>query len=186
MARSSASAGIPFQAWRCFAERRRWHMDCEQGADGVGCADSQREVNLAAALVNSVEIDRSPADVLTYVTDPAHFTEWQDAVVSAYVQGSGPIQLGLRLTMTRKVMSTRTQTMTSELTAHNPPEAYAFRVIDGPVRAIGKGSFAPLKGERARALRSSSTSKGTAWASSSAPWWCVGRQQKSLSAATKR
>jgi hypothetical protein len=45
--------------------------------------------------------------------------------------------------MTRKVGG-RNQTMTSEITEHQPPQSYAFQVIDGPVRAHGKGSFDPL------------------------------------------
>ncbi len=102
------------------------------------------------ALVSSVEINRSPADVFAYVTDPSRFTEWQDAVVSARLEGAGPQQLGSRVELTRK-MGMRTQTMTSELTAHNPPQNYSFRVVDGPVRAIGRGSFEPLdEGARTR------------------------------------
>ena len=41
--------------------------------------------------------------------------------------------------------------MTSELTAFDPPKSYAFRVLDGPVRALGKGRFEPLDdGSRTR------------------------------------
>jgi hypothetical protein len=41
--------------------------------------------------------------------------------------------------------------MTSELTEYSPPESYAFRVVDGPVRANGEGRFEPLgEGDRTR------------------------------------
>jgi Polyketide cyclase / dehydrase and lipid transport len=41
--------------------------------------------------------------------------------------------------------------MTSELTEYSPPRSYAFRVVDGPVRALGKGRFEPLgDGDRTR------------------------------------
>ena len=43
-----------------------------------------------APIVHSVEIDRRPEDVFAYVTDPSHFTEWQDAVVSARLEDDGP------------------------------------------------------------------------------------------------
>ena len=43
-------------------------------------------------------------------------------------------------------MGKREQTMTSELTEYSPPESYAFRVVDGPVRALGKGRFESLGG----------------------------------------
>lgn len=103
-----------------------------------------------APLVHSVEIDRSPGDVFAYVTDPSHFTEWQDAVVNAHLEGSGPVQQGSRVSLTRR-MGKREQTMTSELTAYSPPESYAFKVLDGPVRAHGQGRFEPLDdGRRTR------------------------------------
>jgi uncharacterized protein YndB with AHSA1/START domain len=103
-----------------------------------------------APLVHSVEIDRSPEDVFAYVTDPSRFPEWQDAVVSAKAHGSGPVQQGSRIELTRR-MGRREQTMTSEMTEYSPPKSYAFRVIDGPVRALGKGAFEPLgEGDRTR------------------------------------
>ena len=97
------------------------------------------------SIVNRVEINRPPADVFDYVTDPSRFKEWQDAVVSATPQGSGAQTQGSRILLTRKT-GPSTQTMTSELTAYNPPHDYAFRVVDGPVRAVGKGTFEPLDG----------------------------------------
>jgi uncharacterized membrane protein len=101
-------------------------------------------------LVHSVEIDRKPDDVFAYVTDPSRFTEWQDAVVSARLQDDGPVKQGSKLSLTRR-MGKREQTMTSELTAYDPPRSYAFRVLDGPVRAIGNGKFESLaNGDRTR------------------------------------
>jgi len=103
-----------------------------------------------APIVHSVEIDKGPDEVFAYVTDPSHFTEWQAAVVSAHAEDSGPLQEGSRLVMTRR-MGMREQTMTAEYTEHDSPRSYAFRVLDGPVRALGKGSFEPLgEGDRTR------------------------------------
>ena len=103
-----------------------------------------------APIVHSVEIDRRPEDVFAYVTDPSRFTEWQDNVVSARLQDDGPIRQGSKLELTRR-MGKRQQSMTSELTAYDPPRSYAFRVLDGPVRARGKGTFEPLgEGQRTR------------------------------------
>jgi uncharacterized protein YndB with AHSA1/START domain len=101
-----------------------------------------------APMVHSVEIDRSPEDVFDYVTDPSRFTEWQDAVVSAERQDDAPLKQGSRLTLTRRI-GKREQTMTSELTAYDPPRSYGFRVLDGPVRAAGNGRVEPL-GDRDR------------------------------------
>lgn len=103
-----------------------------------------------APLVHSVEIDRSPGDVFAYVTDPSHFAEWQDAFVRAEKLDGGDLHQGSRISLTRR-MGKREQTMTSELTAYEPPENYAFRVVDGPVRARGQGRFEALDdGRRTR------------------------------------
>jgi uncharacterized protein YndB with AHSA1/START domain len=96
-----------------------------------------------APIVNIVEINRSPEDVFAYVTDPERFPEWQDAVVRARRKDDGPVRQGLKIELTRR-MGSREQTMTSELTEYNPPRSYAFRVIDGPVRALGNGRFDPV------------------------------------------
>ncbi|MGH3077557.1 MAG: SRPBCC family protein [Gaiellaceae bacterium] len=96
-----------------------------------------------APIVHSVEISRSPEDVFAYVTDPSRFAEWQDAVVSAHAVGSEPLRQGSKVSLTRKV-GRGEQTMTSELTEFTPPKSYAFRVLDGPVRALGNGRFEPL------------------------------------------
>ena len=98
-----------------------------------------------AALANSIEIARTPAEVFAYVTDPSRFSEWQDAVVSAHLEDDRPPGPGSRMKLTRR-MGGREQTVTSELTEYNPPRSYAFRAIDGPVRLSGKGRVEPLDG----------------------------------------
>ncbi len=103
-----------------------------------------------APLVHSVEIDRTPKEVFAYVTDPTRFTEWQDNVVRAELQGDSEPRKGSRLALTRRI-GPREQTMTSELTEYSPPRSYAFRVLDGPVRARGEGTLEPLDdGRRTR------------------------------------
>lgn len=103
-----------------------------------------------APITNSVEIARSPEDVFAYVTDTSRFTEWQEAVVSTRLLDDGPMKVGSKLSLTRK-MGKREQTFTTELTEWNPPQSYAFRGIDGPVRPIGKGKLEPVdEGKRTR------------------------------------
>ena len=103
-----------------------------------------------APIVNTVEISRSPEDVFTYVTDLSRFGEWQEQVVSARPLDDGPMRVGSKATMTRR-MGKRERTFTTELTEWNPPRSYAFRGIDGPVRPIGKGKLEPLEdGRRTR------------------------------------
>ena len=127
-----------------------------------------------APIVHSVEINRGPDEVFAYVTDPSRFTEWQAAVSSASAEGSGPLQQGSRLVMTRR-MGPREQTMTAELTQYDSPRSYAFRGLDGPVRAIGKGSLEPLGKVTALASRWNSTSRATGSASCWYRWSYAGR-----------
>ena len=120
-----------------FEWRKSQHLALARPFGGqVGEADNSHAVR-------EPSFDRSPDEVFAYVTDPARFTEWQNTVVSAHTEDSDPVHVGSRFVMTRK-MGSREQTMTSEITEHQPPRRYAFRVIDGPVRAYGKGRFEPL------------------------------------------
>ncbi|MGI9557139.1 MAG: SRPBCC family protein [Solirubrobacterales bacterium] len=101
-------------------------------------------------IVESIEIERRPEEVFAYATDPSRFEEWQESLVSAELEGSGPVGVGSRMKQTRRV-GRGEQTMTTELVAYDPPTGWAFRGIDGPVRAIGEGSIEPLDdGSRSR------------------------------------
>jgi uncharacterized membrane protein len=96
------------------------------------------------AIRQSIEISRSPEDVFAYLDDLARHGEWQEQVVSAKVEGV-PTKVGSRSTETRKVGG-REREMTYEVTEHNPPRLFAFRGVDGPVRAIGRATVEPLEG----------------------------------------
>ena len=102
-----------------------------------------------APIANTVELARPPDELFTFITDPSHFSEWQDAVENAEVEGGGPVGEGSRVRMRRR-MGPRVQDMTMEITEFSPPRSYAFRGIDGPVRAIGKGRIEPADGGRSR------------------------------------
>jgi uncharacterized protein YndB with AHSA1/START domain len=95
-----------------------------------------------APIGNTVELARPPEEAFAYITDPSHFSEWQDAVESAEVEGGGPVGQGTRVKMRRR-MGGRMQDVTTEITEFSPPHSYAFRGVDGPVRAIGKGRIEP-------------------------------------------
>src|SRR6478609_6555210 len=97
------------------------------------------------AIRESIEISRSPEDVFAYLDDLATHGEWQEQVVSAKVDGGDPTRVGTRSTETRKIGG-REQQMTYEVTEHNPPQVFAFRGVDGSVRAIGRATIEPLDG----------------------------------------
>ena len=102
------------------------------------------------AIVESIEISRSPEDVFSYVTDPSHLPEWQESVVSVRRDGDGPITEGSRVVVTRRI-GRATREMTAELAELAPPSSWAVRGIDGPVRGNVKGTIEPLDdGTRSR------------------------------------
>jgi hypothetical protein len=60
-------------------------------------------------------------------------------------RGDGPTRVGTRSTETRKIGG-REQQMTYEVIEHNPPQVFAFRGVDGAVRANGRATIEPLDG----------------------------------------
>ena len=97
-----------------------------------------------APITQSIEIDRRPEDVFTYVTDPSHVPEWQESAVSVRQQGTGPVVDGTRVVITRRV-GRRDMAMTVELTDLNPPTSWSVRGVHGPVRGMVKGTIDPLR-----------------------------------------
>jgi hypothetical protein len=49
-----------------------------------------------APIVASIEIQRNPEDVFSYVTDPSRLTEWQESVVTVRREDTGPVSVGSR------------------------------------------------------------------------------------------
>ena len=95
------------------------------------------------AITESVEISRSPEDVFAYLDDLSRHGEWQESIVSVRVDTEGPTRVGSRATETRRI-GNRDQTVSYEMTEHDPPRTFAFRGIDGPIRPVGKGTIEPV------------------------------------------
>lgn len=85
--------------------------------------------------VTSIDIDRPATQVFGYVTDPTHFHEWQEGVVSGGMKESGPAIVGSHCVMTRRIGGAE-RPSTSVLTRLSPPTSWAVRGIDGPIRAL--------------------------------------------------
>lgn len=102
------------------------------------------------SIIHSIEIDRKPEDVFAYLDEVERHGEWQKEIVGAQRQTEGPIRVGTRVTETRKVPGGN-RSMTYEITEHDPPRRSAFRVLDGPIRAVGTVSIDSLDdGSRSR------------------------------------
>jgi uncharacterized protein YndB with AHSA1/START domain len=94
-------------------------------------------------IVHSVEIDRPPDEVFSYVSDPARFAEWQHDVVSVRMEGGGPQRVGAKFTTTRRIGGVE-RTMTQEITEINPPTSWAAHGVAGPIRPNANITVEPL------------------------------------------
>lgn len=96
-----------------------------------------------------IEIDRAPADVFAYATDPTRFPEWQRDVSSARWEGAATT-VGARFKSIRRIAG-REITQTQEVVEVDAPKRWAARGIDGPIRAHATVDVEPLEdGTRSR------------------------------------
>jgi uncharacterized membrane protein len=103
-----------------------------------------------APITESIEINRRPEDVFAYLDDVKRHGEWQEQIVDVQPQDDGPLRVGSRVKETRRVPG-GDRAMTYEITEHSPPRQSSFRVLDGPVRAVGTVSVEPVgDGSRSR------------------------------------
>jgi uncharacterized protein YndB with AHSA1/START domain len=99
---------------------------------------------------HSIEIDRRPEDVFAYLDQHERHGEWQSQIVSATIEGGGPVGVGTRVSEVRKVGG-REQDTSYEITEHDPPRRSSFRGVAGPVRPVGTVTVEPLDdGSRSR------------------------------------
>jgi uncharacterized membrane protein len=98
-----------------------------------------------AAIVHSIEITRPPEEVFAYLDDLSRHNEWQEQIVSVRVDSDGPTSVGTRATETRRAGG-REQTLTYEVTEHDPPRLFGFHGVDGPIRPVGRGIVEPVGG----------------------------------------
>lgn len=89
-----------------------------------------------AKIVHSVEIARAQADVFAYLDQLERHGEWQSTIVSSKTETDGPTGVGTRATDVRKMPGGR-QSVTYEITEHDPPRRVSFRGVNGPVRPVG-------------------------------------------------
>lgn len=103
-----------------------------------------------AAIVGSIEIARRPEDVFAYATDFSRLPEWQGDVVSVRQESDGPLAVGSKAVVTRRV-GPRQLSGAQEITKLHPPSTWGYTAVSGPVIAIASGTIAPLDdGRRSR------------------------------------
>jgi uncharacterized protein YndB with AHSA1/START domain len=87
----------------------------------------------------SVDVDRPPGEVFDFFTNPANESRWRTHVKE--VSASGPLGVGSRVHQVVSGPGGRGIPADIEVTAYQPPERYAFRVVAGPVRPTGEYRF---------------------------------------------
>ncbi|MFE9650620.1 SRPBCC family protein [Streptomyces sp. NPDC006365] len=103
-----------------------------------------------SAIKETVDIDRRPEEVFSYVTDPSHLPEWQESAASAHRVGDAPIGVGSRIRATWR-LGRREFPMLMEVTEFDPPRCWRMRGIEGPARGQVHGTIEPLdNGARSR------------------------------------
>jgi uncharacterized protein YndB with AHSA1/START domain len=90
----------------------------------------------------STEIARTPQDVFAYATDFSHFAQWQGGVISVRPEGDGPVSVGSRAVVTRRV-GPRQLTAPELITELNPPRTWSVHAVGGSVTATAKGTIEP-------------------------------------------
>ena len=92
-------------------------------------------------VTDTVAIERPPAEVFAYVTDPAKLPTWQD--VEEVVQLTpGPVGVGTRFREVHKVLGVRREQIT-EVVAFEPGARFEIQVVEGPPPVDGRWDFAP-------------------------------------------
>jgi carbon monoxide dehydrogenase subunit G len=96
-------------------------------------------------LTSTIDVDRSPAEVFAYATDPSRFHEWQKGVVSGRMEADGPTAVGAKCITTRRIGFAE-RPITSEVTEMNAPQTWAVHGVDGPIRATVNVAVEPVDG----------------------------------------
>jgi uncharacterized membrane protein len=101
-------------------------------------------------ITSSIEIDRPQAVVFAYLDELDKHSEWQGDLVSSRIETEGPVRVGTRAADTRKVPGGPRE-FTYEITEHDPPRRSSWRVLEGPIRAVGSVTVEPVgDGDRSR------------------------------------
>jgi uncharacterized protein YndB with AHSA1/START domain len=99
-------------------------------------------------IVTTADIDRPAAEVFSYATDPARFSEWQKGVVDGHMDGPAETA-GATCKMTRRIGGSN-RTSTAELVHVDAPRSWRVEGRDGPVRAAVDVLVEPVTDARSR------------------------------------
>ena len=87
----------------------------------------------------TVIVDRPIDEVFTFFTTPSNDPKWRPHVKE--IHGQGPPEVGTRIHQVVPGPGGRGIAADIQITAYEPPNRYAFKVIAGPVRPEGEFRF---------------------------------------------
>lgn len=93
----------------------------------------------------TIQIDRPPKDVFTYVTDLANFPRWQGEVIEAELLSEPPLRPGSHARGAGKLLGRRIE-LTIEVTVFEPGHKFAFKSITGPIKSENSFIFESADG----------------------------------------
>ncbi len=99
-------------------------------------------------ITSAIEIERPQADVFAYLDELDKHSEWQGDLISSRLATEGPVRVGTRASDTRQVPG-GPRAFLYDITDHDPPRRSSWRVLEGPVRAVGTVTVEPV-GDGAR------------------------------------
>jgi uncharacterized protein YndB with AHSA1/START domain len=88
-----------------------------------------------SAIVTEIEVDAPQVEVFEYVIDPTHFPQWQAGVTGGGLEHDAPPAVGAVCHTTRQIGGRERET-TSTIVKYAPPNAWAVRGDDGPIRGL--------------------------------------------------
>jgi uncharacterized protein YndB with AHSA1/START domain len=91
------------------------------------------------------EIERPPADVFAYATDPDKLATWQTNTVSAVPEPSGPLRVGSRIREVHRAPGGKEMPSLVEVSALEPDRAFALRMVEGALPIHADMTFEPTE-----------------------------------------
>jgi uncharacterized protein YndB with AHSA1/START domain len=92
---------------------------------------------------HSIVVERPPAEVFAYTTDPSVLHEWQSTALEG--RFDGPPGVGVRGSEVRKFLGRRMESGV-EITAYEPDRRFGLKVVSGPVPFQFEQTLEPTNG----------------------------------------
>ena len=91
------------------------------------------------------EIERPPAEVFAYATDPAELATWQTNTVSAEPEGEGPLRVGSRIREVHRAPGGKELASVVEVSELVPDRVFALRMVEGALPIHAHMTFDPTE-----------------------------------------